>query len=278
MSSWTEILKMEPPAYSEPAGMIFVIRCTPDIFTGERINIGVCAIDPAGKRKAKIITEPARLQCLYGDHAIDVLMLAQAAMEAAEKGAPSPSEQILFDDPTPFFNSTLEQALENTFADQVTVALPHRQQVKREELSDEAAVAKLSDAVKVKIQLNFELLASQPQVIVNTERGPRTMQIPLQPREGVGAIRSAYFSAHTLRTHLMDSVLDLECAARYRQKRALGLFILRRRGGGKKEQHAIDDVIDNILYRCPQSLHLGQSDDVNALAEEIADWGQNKAS
>jgi hypothetical protein len=278
MSNWTELISTPLGVYAEPAGMIFVIRCTPDIFTGERINIGVCAVDKSGTRRAKVVTEPARLQCLYGEHAINVLMLSQAAMEAAEKGAPSPSEQILFDEPTPYFNSTLTQAVENTFADQVTVALPHREPHSREELPDEEAQLRVTNALKAHLQLDFDLLANTPQVIVNTERGPRTMVIPLQPRNGVGTIRSAYYNPQTLRTHLMDSVLDLECAARYRHKRSLGLFIVRSRRGGRQEQLAIDSVIDNVVYRCPRTLYLGQSDDIGSLAEEIAEWGRAAAA
>jgi hypothetical protein len=277
MNSWVDLLKTPPSARLEPAGMIFVIRCTPDIFTGERINVGVCAVDAQGRRKAKVVTEPARLQCLYGEQTLNVLMLAQAAQEAAERGAPSPSAQIVFDEPTPYFNSTLDQAVENTFADQVTVALPHRDPALREELPDEVAQTRVANAVKDHIGLDFELLANTPQVIVNTDRGPRTMVIPLQPRNGVGTIRSAYYNANTLRTHLMDSVLDLECAARYRKKRALGLFVLRPGGRSRKDQIAIDSVIDNVVYRCPATLHLGQSDDVATLAAEIAEWGRAAA-
>jgi hypothetical protein len=273
MSTWTDVLNKSPGGYVEPAGMIFVIRCTPDIFTGERINVGVCAIDAQGKRKGKVVTEPMRLQCLYGDQAINVLLLAQAALEAAEIGAPSPSPQITFDDPSPYFNSTLVQAVENTFADQVTVALPHRDNPLREEMPDEVAQAKVANAVKDRIGLDFELLANTPQVVINTERGPRTMTIPLQPRNGVGTIRSAFYNPNTLRTHLLDSVLDLECAARFRQKRALGLFILRPGKASRKDQGAIDSVIDNVAYRCPKNLYLGVSDDERALAEEITEWG-----
>ncbi len=76
----------------------------------------------------------------------------------------------------------------------------------------------------------------------------------------------------------MDSVLDLECAARYRQKRErFGLTILRPAKSSKIDQAAIDSVIDNVVYRCPASLHLGQADDVKALAEEVTEWARGAA-
>ena len=36
------------------AGNVFVIRCEPDPFTGERINIGVCVQEAGGKRHVSI--------------------------------------------------------------------------------------------------------------------------------------------------------------------------------------------------------------------------------
>jgi hypothetical protein len=274
MNSWTDVIKTPPTRYSEPAGMIFVIRCTPDVFTGERINVGVCGVDRGGKRLAKVVTEPGRLQCLYGDLASNVLLLAEAALDAAENGAPSPSPQITFDEPTPFFNSSLEQAVENTFADQVTVALPQRQQRERDEISDAKAQEMVIDALKQAMQLDLGLVANTPQVIINTERGPRSVFIPLQPRSGVGTVRSAHYGAQALKSHLMDSVLDLECAARYRDKRALGLFILRPKRRDALLHASIDRVIDSVMYRCPRSMHLGQSDEAEELAADVARWAE----
>lgn len=254
--------------------MVFVIRCVPDIFTDERINIGVCAIDANGNREAKVITEPGRLQCLYGQAASNVVLLAQAALHAANTGVQSPSPQVIFDVPRPYYNSTLSEVVSNTFSDQVTVALPHRLQPEIEKKTDEDVLTEVSNIIKVKQGLDFELLANTPQVIINTDKGPHVMSIPFQPAHGVGTVRSADCGPATLRTHLMDSILDLDCAARYRAKRHLGLFILRPKKGSTQEQAALNKAIDNVAFRSPPNLHLKVSDDVEDLADLATKWGR----
>jgi hypothetical protein len=261
-------------AYATPSGYLFVIRCVPDIFTGERINVGVCGIAGNGQRRVKVVTEPTRLQCLYGDSAMNVLYLAEAAQEAAIAGAASPSPQILFDEPVPYYNATLEEIVDTSFADQVTVALPHRATSARATLTDEDVQKMVSNLIKERLKLAADFLANTPQVIINTERGPRAVHIPLQPANGVGTIRSAFYAPQTLRTHLMDSVLDLDCAARYRKKRMLGLFILRPPNLPETANRALDGVIDSVAFRSPPSLHLEVSSEADELAELVTAWGE----
>lgn len=256
----------------QSAGMVFVIRCVPDVFTREQINIGVCAIDNRGRRLAKVITEPGRLQCLYGESSSNVVMLAAAAGEAAREGAPSPSPQIVFDTPTPFYNVTLEDVVTGTFADQVTVALPQRATSGVNPIDDEQALQRVGDALKLSRGLDMEILANTPQVLLQTDRGPRTIRVPLQPRNGVGTVRSAYYSPTTLKTHLMDSVLDMECAARYRKKTHMGLFVLRPEKSSKDVAKQLDAVIDGIAYRAPAAMFLEVAYSVEDLAAAIEGW------
>lgn len=266
-----------PAAYMQPAGMVFVIRCVPDIFTSEQFNIGVCAIDNNGNRKAKVITEPGRLSCFYGESASNVVLLAQAALEAALAGVQPPSSQIIFDTPTPYYNVTIEDLVANTFADQVTAALPHRQSSEKEMIDDEKAWEKVSDAIKLAKKLDTPMLANTPQVIIQTEKGLRTLRVPLQPINGVGTIRSAYYSPSTLKTHLMDSVLDMECAARYRNKKHMGLFILRPPKASKELNKQLDAVIDGIAYRAPVTMVMDQGYSPNDLANLVTHWAEEAA-
>lgn len=259
-------------------GMVFVIRCVPDPFTGEVINVGACAIDGAtGKRIVKVISEPGRLHCLYGDSAHHVVSLARVAFESASKGLAAPSDQIIFDEPTPFYNSTATDVLDRTFADQVTVALPQRTSSTEKQITDDDALGMVGNRIKLLLGLDATLLANTPQVLIQTDKGARPIHIPLQPPNGVGTVRSADYSAQALKTHLMDSVLDLECASRYRKKGHMGLFILRSALEGKRTS-GIDAVIDSISYRSPQSMFIEVSDKDADLAEAVAYWATHKAA
>lgn len=114
----------QPTPTLRATGAAFIIRCVPDPFTQECLNIGVCVIDADGQRQARVITEPGRLKYLYGDQAYAVVNMAQVALSCALAGLTPPSDQIIFSEPTPFYHQDAAQALESLFRDQVTIARP----------------------------------------------------------------------------------------------------------------------------------------------------------
>lgn len=274
MNTTLDWLKPTAPGLAlAEAGRMFVIRCIPDVFTGESFNVGVCAIEATtGRRKVKVITEPGRLACFYGDSAANVVALAQAGAEAAESGASSPSEQIIFDMPTPYYNASLDDLVTNTFGLQVTAAIPYKDKKEKEQITDEDARQITINAIKTARALDTEFIASTPMVILNTDTGPRQVYIPLQTRQAVGTIRSADYSPDSLKVHLMESVLDMEAAQRWREKRAAGLFILRPTSKNKKLNDAIDRTIDAVLWRCNKSLHVDIEPTAQELADKIGKW------
>ena len=261
------------------AGRVFVIRCVPDVFTGEVINIGVCAIDGAtGRRYTKVITELGRLACFYGDSSSNVVALAMAAGEAAQSASPSPSGQIIFDEPAPYYNTTAKDVLESTFSMQVTCALPQRPKAgEKAQITDDIARETAIDALKKARNLHTEFIANTPLVLLNTDSGPRPVYIPLQPANAVGTIRSADYGAESLRLHLLESVLDMEAAQRWRDKPAAGLFILRPASNDKKQLNAVDKVIDGISWRCNKTLHLEVEPTADSLAAKIGQWADAHA-
>lgn len=260
---------------AEPLGQLFVMRCEPDPFTGERLNVGVFGVDRSGRRVARVVQQVGRLECLYGPAAAEVVWLAAAAKEAALAGVASPSPQVVFGGPMAFLHGTLEQAVDRAFAELVTVALPHKvREASGTKFTDEDALASVSDSIKKLIGLDFGLLANTPNVLVETDRGPWTVMVPFQPSEGVGTIRSADYSPATLKTHLMDSVLDLECAASYRNKRGQGLFLLRQTEVPQSEAKAIDAVVDSVLHRASRKLHFDVGYSAGELAQRIVQWSE----
>ncbi|MCK6431880.1 MAG: hypothetical protein L6Q68_02445 [Aquabacterium sp.] len=260
----------------EAAGALYIVRCEPDPFTGERLNVGVFGVERGGRRLAKMLQQPGRLECLYGRAASDVLWLAKAAEEAAMAGLAEPSPQLRFDGPMPYYHSTLEDAVQHAFAEMVTAALPQRdrQAAAATKVTDDDALELVSQALKGMIGLDFGLIANTPHVLIDTDRGPWTVHVPLQPKRGAGVIRSADYGPQSLKTHLMDSVLDLECAATYRQRRDLGLFLLRPSAHSPREAMQVDDVVDSVMRRAPRNLRFEQADDPAILAKMIHDWSR----
>jgi hypothetical protein len=262
----------------EPSGWLHIVRCEPDPFAGEILNIGVFGVARDGRRHAKFVEQPGRLECLYGDGAHRVVSMARAAFAASLVGDTMPSPQLSIQGPMPFFHVGVEEAVERAFSDLVTVALPLRE-VNREarppRLTDDQALANVSNALKLLLNLDLDILASTPNVIVQTDRGAWPLFVPLQPPQGVGTVRSADYAADTLRFHLVDSILNIECAASQRNKRGMGLFILRPQSVRRDDVAEIDEVIDSIYARAPKQLRLEVSQDANELALAVADWGDH---
>lgn len=263
-----------PPAVA--AGHVFVIRCEPDPFTGERINVGVCVQDASGKRHVRCIEEPGRLECLYGAAAASVVNLAKFAATCAASGLDSPSPQIFFDTPLPYYNAKAEDILRLTFQEQVTVALPQRAGSTRKQIDDSAALTLVVGELRKLLPMLGEVVANTPVTLINTPQGPQPVTVPLQPRNGVGAVRSADYSPTSLKTHLMDSVLDLQCAALHRQRDHQALFLLRPPQEPAKLAQQRDEAIDSVMYRA-NALHLYQSDSSQELAAHIAEWAAASA-
>lgn len=259
------------------AGQVFVIRCEPDPFTGERINVGVCVQEASGKRLVRCIEEPGRLECLYGAGAAAVLNLAKFAAACAAEGLPPPSPQIIFDTPLPYYHAKAEEILRLTFQEQVTVALPQRAGTARNQIDDSAALSLVLGEVRKLVPMWGEVIANTPVTLINTPQGPRPVTVPLQPRNGVGTVRSGDYTPTSLKAHLMDSVLDLQCAALYRQRGHQALFLLRPPQEPPKLASQRDDAIDNVMYRA-NALRLFQSHSSEELAADIAAWASKEAA
>lgn len=276
----TYILSTQPNAINgfKETGMAFNIRCSPDIFTGELLNIGICIISSDGSRIGRVVSEAGRLTCLYGEEsAAGILQLAQVALCEALQGNPSPSPNILFDPPSPIYNLSPLEAIDDLFSSQVTVAIPQRSVAPSRLPSSPTnrIIAKLYNLMRTSDSESAnQIIPSSPQTVVNTRKGTRAVQIALQPAHGGGIIQSAAYSAPTLRSHLLNSVLDLEWAAEARSLKRLGVFIVRPSNWPEAKQADIDRAIDDVVDRIPTRIRVEVETDMNSMTRHIFKWAQ----
>lgn len=272
---------LKAPTGGEATGQAFNVRVIPDLFTGECFNIGVAGIAADGTRYIKVIEEVGRLECLYGKTAENVLFLAELAADAFMAGREAPSPNIIFDKPTPFWNNTLQRTIAQLFADQVTVAIPMRQEDEPMDAPDSDRVrASIYDMLRLKgpTGLVDKLIPQSPMVVVNTSRGPKTVKIPLQADTAIGGIESAAYSPQTVRMHLMDAMINLEFAADAWQMTRTGIFIARPVLAKKHEPRLrqIDAAIEHVVSRAPRTCHVAIESDLDALTDEILNWAELK--
>ncbi len=275
-----------PTSALQAQGQLFVIRCVPDPFTGEVLNIGVCGVGANGERLVKVITEAGRLKCLYGDSAAAIVNMAATAKYCLEQGLPSPSPQLRFDEPLPFFNSTLESAVADAYLDQVTVALPYRQN-KVAQIDDDAVATSVRRLLEDRLQLDAgELMPAEPMVMVPTDESepvalPRMIRVPIRARYGYGALRSADFAGGTVRQHLMDSLLDLSFAGRYRQRQlqamegpALAIFVMHNPESSRARRQESERVVEDIATRAAGLLEVVPALGAADMAHAVIDWSR----
>lgn len=274
-----EILRK--PAEQPPAGYATIIRVVPDLFTGEMLNVGIAITANNGRRYVKVIQSPGRLECFYGEAADNLVELAQHAAEAFLAGEAPPSPNLAGTEPQPFFNLAPEDALNQFFRDQVTAAIPLRiPQEQHEPLKTEAMRTEVYKIIRLRSEhmQQDRIIPQSPQAIINTAKGPRTVHIPLQPENGAGGLESADYSAQSVRLHLMDALLNIECAAEAKNLKKLGLFIARPHRLPEKKAREIDNAIDYVVWRAPRNCRVEVETDLEKLSDEIMDWAERKVA
>lgn len=271
-----------PPDFGEQqieTGVWFRIAAQPDSFTKERFNIGVGIVDTNGRRYVKVITERGRLECAFGvSNAESILMMAEAAGRCFEAGTSMLFENIKLSKPIPLFDLAPTQALEQLFSDQVTLAAPKRAEPTRPPnwLNRTETREKIYEIIREKIPATRQtrLLPQSLKMRVDNGKGKRKLvDIPLQPDNGAGALESACYSLGTVKTHLMDSMLNLQAIANAHELKRVGMFVLRPSTGmSQRERQEMDNVIDDVLWRAPRSWSKDVEEDPTQLANRILEW------
>lgn len=259
-------------------GIAFNIRCVPDVFTGEVFNVGVCVVGADGSRHGKVVDDPSRLTCLYGESASNgILVLAEIALCDALEGNPSRSPNIIFDEPSPIYNVSPLEAVDHLFMSQVTAAIPMRTKTSDRLLQIPTNKVILSVHNQMKLvdsEAANEIIPSQIQTVVRTRKGTKAVQIALTPKDGGGVIQSATFIPKTLRNHLLNSWLDLELAAEVKELSRLGIFILRPGNWPEHKLKENDEAIDSVIDRVPTRVRVEVEDSIEKLSECILGWAK----
>lgn len=257
-------------------GESWCVQIIPDIFTGERLNVGVGVCLPSGTAQVRVMETPGRLACFYGEEgAENILFAARLYKEAIEAGLPSPVKNIVEANRQPIYNTDPDEALTSLFADQVSAAKTdvkqhdERQTVKREKLTNDVykfiRKARPDDADSI--------IPQSPMTIVQTERGNRSARIPIQGAQAFAGLESAAVrTSHTIQFNLMNALLDVEAACRARHIKKMGMFILRPNTKNERWNMVVDDAIDRILWRAPNHCHFADHVNHEGLAEQIIDF------
>lgn len=265
-----------------PGGQAFVIRAIPDLFTGEVINIGVCVVLPSGQRYAKVIDAPGRLECMYGDAAHEIVLLAKQAKYCALNNLPSPALNIIFDQSEPYYNLSPEQAVDGFFSDWVTVALAKPSaKTSIAQFTTEDARREVLDVIRRlrPIAAISPLIPENPNLLINIDDKNRLVDVPLQPNFGAGTIESVDYGTGTIRFHLLERITDLAAVHRAGKASRLGMFIVRPQGVvSEKKLREIDNAIDKVLWKIPSNMRVKVESSIERTAQFAIEWADEVAA
>lgn len=252
------------------------IQITPDIFTGERLNIGIGVRLPSGAVRIKVMEVPGRLACFYGEvGAENIIFAAGLYKEAVESGMPSPVKNIIEADHQPIYNTDPDEALISLFHDQVSAAkIEQKKQNVDETVKREKLTADIYRIIRqVRPNDADSIIPQSPMTIVQTEKGSRAARIPIQGARAFAGLESAAIkTSHVIQFNLMNALLDVEVACRAKQVEKMGMFILRPDTTDESWNQMVDNAIDRVLWRAPSHCHITANANHEALAQEIIDF------
>ena len=276
MSAINLLLRPDVLSASKLGGHAFVIRAIPDLFTGEMFNIGVCIVPPIGPRLVRVIQSPGRLECLYGDAAQEIVVLAKHAAYCALHDLAAPARNVIFEPREPYYNLTPEHALKSFFENWVTVALA---KVDGENLissfTTEDARREVLNVIKRlrPISAITRLVPESPNMLINVGDKTRLVNVPLQPNFGAGTIESADYGAETIRFHLLDRITDLAAVHSAGKAAHLAMFIIRpQRTVSETKLRQIDSAIDKVVWKAPKGMRIEVESSIDRAAQLAIHW------
>lgn len=263
---------------AKTAGMSQIIRCVPDPFTQETFNIGVCAWEHKGQRVVRVIDTIDRLEHIF-DTPKTIINLAQTAEKFANEGLHSPSTQIIFSEPLPFYNSSAEEIVNTIFQLQIPLArpMPEKASQKRKfTIIDKVAKETVASSLRlVAPQSATSYLAADPHIPLLKEgrKKTRTADAQLQTNHGVGCIRGSGYTEKTLKLHLHDAVINIDAAARTLNKQKQCILVLL----DPCNQDEALEQIDEITFYTRDNLSIEFDQDPDILAQKADFWASRAA-
>ncbi|MDN3525667.1 hypothetical protein QWY79_10370 [Halomonas sabkhae] len=276
-------------------GRWFNIQLQPNLFAGEKLNVGVGFVDQTGRLHTRVSNNLSRLRCLYDDR-VDlegIQMLVGLAGDLFDRelyepdmpGAVSP--QLSFSTPSYAAGTCVEEILE-TFYEQTVSLVPPLQEkdAKRTYFrgyTNRAARQSLQQwMTKNHQELASRIFPRDPAFKIRAVDGgatqEHTVDLPLhQPGKLAGSIISAYCSTEqTAQLRLLQSAMTINTTKRHLEKEKIGLFVLRPgedSGLGRKVLRHFDEMIDENVWQLRDAgVHVGVECSVESLGREVAGW------
>lgn len=265
-------------------GEWFNIRWSPDLATGEVLNIGVGFIEN-GRVYSRLLSYFERLRCLFGErgiyHAELVTSIVLESLRLNKKDSPIP--QVSYRNNGFAQGISVDEVLTSLFNQTVPLAKKIRNTKKEERFSSfntEKLYTCLLDELKIIAELDFDRFAPpNGSILVEDKEGRQELFVPFRDGSRLigGLASSVYSNASTIELNLLKAARDVEAAIKMGRGSDASIFILKpgdELNKLKKEQViTIENTLDRFdWHMSKQGIAVGSHTTVEGLAGEVYEW------
>ncbi|MCF0335259.1 hypothetical protein [Raoultella terrigena] len=272
------------PEKSTATGEWFTIQWTPDLATGEKLNIGVCFRDSSGSSYVQVLEYFDRINCLYSQSAVLHLRLAcEVAKEAVmlnQYVEMANISGVTFVSKGFAQGKSSDDILSSLFSNVVPLAV--RKSKPKEKayypISRERLYNIMDGHLKNTLEYNeyFEMIEPTPVKRVNLGNQVQSLFLPYTAGRSIGTIASAaYADENTAKCHLYDAQRDIALAlGNYTEYSSGAIFILSPNNDLKVEKRdQVDSEIDKFCwYLRTLSVYTEVDSEPVRLADKAAHW------
>lgn len=265
-------------------GQWFNIRWTPDLATGEKLNIGVGFVED-GRVHSRLLSYFERVKCLYGERGIyHVELVTSIVGESLRQNKKvSPIPQVTYDNSGYAQGFSIDEILTGLF--EQTVHLQKKIRVSGNEkrfnsINTDKLYTSLVDELRIKAALQFEeFVPAESSIFINDSFGSHELFVPFRDNKIlVGGLASAvYSSVQRIELNLLKAARDVEAAVKLGKGTKASVFILMPGDEveklSKEQVISIDNSLDKFRWHMnKQGISVGGHTSVSGLADEICSW------
>lgn len=268
---------------SNVSGSWFSIQWTPDLYTNEKLNVGVGFLDSTGEISVQLLDYYERINCLYGNENINFQLevACNISRELILKSGidnKNITPQITCEMNGFAQGKSVEEVLSQLYKTVVTLGKKVRKRSAPNFQSKSRDV--VYNSIKEQLKMNLALEYSKyvpvnPFVDVQSGSDSHKAYLPYRNDSGVGTLASAFYSdKQRVKCNLYDGFWDLDVYAQGDTSKKNSIFILLPDQTLKESSKiSIENEIDKFTwFMQSHKIHVGSHVDPMSLADEISEW------
>ncbi|NRB25990.1 hypothetical protein [Shewanella sp.] len=270
------------------SGNWYQFQWTPDITTGEILNIGVGFRDNSGEFGVLMLDYYERINCFYGPEMQFQLELAcNVARELVfrkdlkESNELTPQIHLIKKGFAQGKNTT--DILNSLYKNTISLGKKVRKTSKNRfsSTSRDSVYITLKDKLKLNLDIDYSLhVPENPYQTVSEGNIINNLYLPYKKQHGVATLVStAYADIQRVKCNLFDGYRDIDIASNRMNTKDNAIFLMLPSDNLKREvQLEIENELDKFIWLLkPHKFYVGSHANTDGLADEITEWCQQVA-